>query len=201
MSRQTWQTRARRLHAQLGLPGYAGLLLMAVASAISWSAWQNTVLTQTLSVRLQAEEKNLAAQGNGRELETASSTSETNRWPALDSKADQVAILSRLEVAAQTQQLAWTKVDYALHDIGDSTLSSLEIRGVLKGDYPALRRFLNQALNAQPGMALRSLILQRDAPETRELEARISLVVFLRDGWLPWLPSSSASTASQGRRP
>ena len=175
---ERWRHLPQRLHYQLGSQGYAGLVLILISLAVLAHAWFNHSQIAVLRARAQIIQSPL-----GSTLAEPQIESKVARPADLPKKADQVQLLAAIEQAAQRHHLAWTKVDYALTHASDAALTSLEVRGTIKGSYPALRSFVADALNEQPALALRTLTLQRDQPESVDVEARIALVIYMADGW------------------
>ncbi len=173
----------RRIHVQLGWKGYAGLGMLCLALtglSLAWLTYQRSLHVHGQATRI--------AQSNGVAAPSGSAGKgpiEASPLPALPRKSMQVALLNQIERAAEGAGLNWSKVDYSLTPLSDNSLASLEIKGVLKGPYPAIRDFLSAVLSSQPATGLRSLSLTRESAESPDVEARMSLVIYLGDGWAP----------------
>jgi hypothetical protein len=172
--------RWQRWQAMLGVVGHVGLLAWAVALALAVLAWlldQDTRRiddqTQVLRHDVGAQEASLRAGPLGTRPRPNAAAELFNR----DRQGEILAAMERLAVAAPIQ---WIKADYVLHGASQSTLPSLEINAVVRATYPALRSFIDRELAAQPGAALRALAIQRESPESKEVEARMKWVVYLQ---------------------
>lgn len=169
-----------RLYLRLGLAGLAGIACMAIA--LFWGLWihrANQLETQpTLPVNSVAGASALATT--------------TLTPPALPRAADSVQILRMLEGEAKVNALTWPQAEYRTTPINDEGLATLEIRTTLKGTYPQLRKLIATLLEKQPALALRELTMSRPNGDALEVEAKVSWVMFLADGWAP---------ATQGGKP
>lgn len=176
----------KRWRAALGLRGLAGgtmAVLACVVLTIAWGLQQKRLDIEQRTSQLTPGLSLPAPKQLGTSLEMAS----------LPSSSQQTEVLRQIEESAQKLGLAWTKVDYSHQALSENSLASMDIKGVMRGPYPALRDFLAEVLSAQPSTALRSLILTRDGAESVDVEARISFSVFLADGWHPPGPALPVS--------
>ena len=172
----------KRWRVALGVQGLAGgsmAVLSGVALAMAWGLHHERMANEQRTSQLAVDARAVPQQ--------PSKTAETISLP---SSSQQTTILREMELSGQKLGLTWSKVDYNHQALSENNLASMDIKGVMRGPYPALRDFLAEVLSTHPSTALRSLILTRESAESIDVEARISLSVFLSDGWL-----SSASTA------
>jgi len=117
--------------------------------------------------------------------------------PTLPPVADVPLLLTRIQRAALDQGLGWPRADYRLNAATDDTPASLDVRCVLKGPYPQVRRFVTTLLQDLPTLTLREFSLSRPNSEVAEVEAKLSLVVYLG----AQSPSSSLVQASTAAAP
>jgi len=86
-------------------------------------------------------------------------------------------VLARLFAAARQAGL---RLDEGRYQQGrEAGGRRLRIDLPLQGEYPALRRFIAQALNENPALVLERMTLRRDTIETTQLDARFSLLLSL----------------------
>lgn len=172
---------AARWRHGLGWPGVAGLACALLALTL---VWQDQAVPQPAPV---------LAEPVARAPAMPAPTPPTP--PVLPQRADVAALLSQIEQQAKAQGLAWPQAEYRLTALTPERLGELEVGFTLVGGYPPVRAFLNGLLDAQPALALRELSLRRPHSDAAEVEARIVLVVFLRDGWphaQAWAPPRPA---------
>lgn len=176
----------------LGACGYSGLILTLVAGAISVKASSAWFEAMDLNQRVEASIR--AGTNDGQKAPSQAQTTAAP-WADLPSQQAQVLMLSTLEGLAQSQGLSWSKMDITQVKASVNHPSAIEVKGTLKGPYPPIRQMLTHARLNHPGLTLRSLIIQRDAPESSTVVAQTHLVWYLKDG----LPDLSAS-ATKGVR-
>lgn len=182
----------QRLHAVLGACGYSGLILMLVAGAIAVRACGSWLEAMDLNQRAEAS---VRAGANNDKKPPSQTQTTVAPWADLPSQQAQVLMLSTLEALAQSQGLSWSKMDVTQVKASENHPSAIEIKGTLKGAYPPIRHMLTHARLKHPGLTLRSLIIQRDTPESGTVVAQTHLVWYLKDG----LPDLSASAAKDAR--
>lgn len=194
----SWQVKARRIHALVGMWGYVGLGLCTSAVMVGMMAWHLSRSSDALNRQAASM---MAASTTG-SVSSALAGPESPDWQtgrdALPGQGDQGQVLSQMEALALQNHVAWTKVEYSMHAPSDAALPTMEIRGLIKAPYPELRQFLTSTLAQQPGAALRSLVLQRDVPETREVEARVTLIVYMSPGDAPASHADATTRLSGG---
>lgn len=161
---------ARALH-QLGIPGCIGLILLLVCSwsGLALHRLQSHPLPRPSEQSLRPDRPNVQAANLPA--------------PRLPRSVDAPWVLRQVQHAALDAGLGWPQADYRIHALSDAGLSTLEIRTTLKGPYPALRKWITTLLDTQPALALRELSLTRPNSDTLDVEAQVTLVVFLADGW------------------
>lgn len=161
------------LAARLGWPGLTGLVLLLGAAVVH--QWVLPVLSNRTTA--------LATEAATLEARRARQTQEPQRVDALDRLTDPretPEAVGRLFKAAARAGLALEQGEYQLQG-GHGGAGLLRYRIVLPAaaSYPVLRSFLTDALNANPGLALDGLNLNRDRVETGELKAMLRFTLFL----------------------
>jgi hypothetical protein len=169
----------KRWRAMLGLRGLAGIIMTVIAVGALMMAWR--LHLEQLGIEQRADR--LAYSANA--APASKPATRSMEIASLPYARQHTSVLRQIDMAAQKLGLAWSKVDYSHQPLSENNLASMDIKGVMRGPYPAVRDFLAEVLSTQPSTALRSLILTRDSAESIDIEARISLTVFLADGWRP----------------
>lgn len=177
---QALQVMMARIWHRFGWPGLVGLACGAVALGLAWQSHE-VALSLAASAETVASavptSASMPGQGMPQPLPQAATP------PSLPQRSDLPALLSQIEQQAREQGLAWPQAEYRLAALTPERLGELEVAFTLRGGYLPVRAFLNGLLDAQQAMALRELSLRRAHSDVAEIEARIVLVVFLRDGW------------------
>lgn len=162
---------AARAHQGVGWAGLAGIGLMLMA--LAW-----TVLARlSHSLPLPAEYPTLVQPG---------SRIETSHAPAndpirLSQRSELTSILGQIHQVAVSHGLGWPAADYRINAANDTTPANLEVRCRLKGDYLKLRGAMAEMLRSVPGLAIRELTMNRPTIDVIEVDAKLTLVVFLKD--------------------
>lgn len=81
------------------------------------------------------------------------------------------------DVAAQTG-IKLDEGDYRLRATRDPQVMQLSVSMPLRADYQHIQGFLASALYQLPNLGLESLQLQREKPETADLDAKLQLVLY-----------------------
>ena len=164
--------RVARLRDLIGIAGLAGCALLAAAATLLVLAWRQHRAELSLPMR------------------DVATTTTTVVAPPVGTKASRVALpsasdvpllLSRIERAAIDQGLGWPKAEYQVNTANNETPASLEVRCTLKGPYPSVRRFVTALLQDEPTLTLREFSLTRANIDTPDVEAKISIVVYIAD--------------------
>lgn len=157
--------------ARVGWPGLLGLGLLLGALGLAYFQVQPL---QRSAAAMEARASRLARQATPpADLAPPSTLAET-----LSAVAAPEGV-ARLFSAAAHAGLRLEQGSY--HQIGGSGVKRYQISLPLSGDYPALRAFLAEALQRQPGLALNSLILSRESIASPEVRAKLSLTLYLRE--------------------
>lgn len=155
-----------RLHQRVGLIGLLGMVLLVLAILIAWRAARVPASMGAAAV-VRAPPTVLHAE----ELPTS--------LPRLPPLAEVPRLLKRVERTASDSGLPWAQANYRVQAATADSPPSLEVRCALKGSYPNLRRFVTGLLLDHPSLALREFSLRRPNAETSELEAALTLVIYL----------------------
>ena len=166
-----------RLYYGLGLPGVAGLVLLVVAAGLLLRAWPPRELDEPMS-RAGA----LPSQAASELRAFRSDPADAFPPPSLPGGSDIPLLLTRIERAAQEQELGWPKADYRLQAATGDTPAALEVRTVLSGPYVRIRQFVTTVLLDMPSLTLKEFVLSRPSAEANQVEARLTLLVYLRSG-------------------
>lgn len=167
-----WQSKFARLHGRVGSSGVLGLILMTVAALLGWSSWHQ---------RWQPE---LERDDTGNSFTTnppiaISPLAAPLALIRLPSANNVPVLLRRFEIAAKANGLAWPRAEYVMLAATTEEPAALEVRCVVKGPYPNLRKFLTSLLLDTPTMTLREFSVGRPSVEAAEVEAKLVFVVFL----------------------
>lgn len=157
---------AARVHQRLGAVGLLGIGLLCAAAVTYGSAWH-------------ARQQDLIAAATP---EPAAPTVRPAAPPArlpLPDGSDIPMLLNRIQRAAVEQGLGWPRADYRINAASAEAPASLEVHCTLKGPYPSLRRFVTALLQDAPALTLREFSLSRPSADVAEVEAKLSIVVYL----------------------
>ncbi len=168
---------SRRTFDRIGLPGVAGLGLLAFCAMYYFSA----VMSASQEVRSLNSE---AAAQVHTHRETAQVSPDKqlavfyHAFPKVKGATD---ALEKLHDAAMVQGVTLEQGEYHLVRNGADKLALYEIVLPIKGDYLHLRKFLSQALADMPYLALDSVEFQRQKISDTALDAQVKMTVFLAE--------------------
>ena len=156
----------------VGWTGVAGVALMLAASAIVAVAWTQRPARTDVVIAAPAKPVQ-ALPGDGA----------ANLPPLQYSDMSEVPLLvTQIAQAANANGLSWPAAEYRILAATQEKPSSLEVRCVLRGSYPRVRSMLGQLISGVAGFSLRELSMSRPSSEVAEVEAKLVMAVFLRDG-------------------
>jgi hypothetical protein len=164
---------AARAHQRIGAAGLLGVGLLAAATVVFALAWRGH----------QRDSASTVAAPSPALIEPRLPTAQP-RLP-LPPASDIPLLLTRLQRAALEQGLGWPRADYRLSPAGDEAPASLEVHCTLKGPYPNVRRFVTALLQDAPTLTLREFALSRASADAVDVEAKLSIVVYLASGAKP----------------
>lgn len=173
-----WLWHARRIATAAGAPGWLGLAMIAAAVLLQLSLIRpaereiSGLQSAIIDARAYPAAVNLPA-GPAQQLAHFH-----DFFPAYQSLSQQ---LHALHEVTSEQQLSMGKVDYRLSSVNDTSLKRYEVAYSLVTDYPSLRMYLAALLKKLPNAALKDIELQRFSDDAAMLEARLNLVLYLRD--------------------
>jgi len=171
-----WHT--RRTLEQLGLPGIAGLGLLAFCAmfyvANEVPLHKEVQSLQQEAVAMQARSKRTPEQVRqqpNRQLEAFYES-----FPAVKAVPDSLGLLRQ---TALEQGVALEQGEYHLVRNGSDKLVRYEISLPVKADYLHLRKFLSRLLADMPHVTLDSVDFQRQKISDTMLDAQVKLTLFL----------------------
>lgn len=172
----SWHT--RRTVEQLGLPGIAGLGLLAFCAmfyvANEAPLHKEVQSLQHETVVMQARSKptpEQVRQQPNRQLEAFYES-----FPAVRAAPDSLGLLRQ---TALEQGVALEQGEYHLVRNGTDKLVRYEISLPVKADYMHLRKFLSRLLADMPHVMLESVDFQRQKISDTMLDAQVKLTLFL----------------------
>ncbi|MCU0842288.1 MAG: hypothetical protein MUC79_11300 [Thiobacillaceae bacterium] len=163
------------LAARAGWPGLLGLLLLAAGLFTQASLLPD--LARATSA-LEDEARRLAARQQAAPL-APEQPPLAQRLQGADRAPEAVA---RLFAAAGKAGLELYEGTYKLQGDPAAGLLRYQITLPVEGDYPALRRFLAEALNSDANLALDGLTLTRETVEETQLRAVLRFTLYLSRG-------------------
>lgn len=168
---------ARRTLDQLGMPGVAGLSLLAFCAMFYFSAVMpasQEVRSLNSDVMVQAHiRRETSHVSPDRQLATFYQT-----FPKVKGMTD---ALDKLHDAAMLQGVTLEQGEYHLVRNGADKLARYEVVLPIKGDYLHLRKFLSQALADMPYLALDSVEFQRQKVSDTALDVQVKMTMFLTE--------------------
>lgn len=177
-----WSLRRRcaMVARRLGLVGCVLAVLaalLAFALAFETHLRAELVRERAAAVQLRAQATaNTATQPVAMGLEKELHAFEA-QLPTVD---DRMQILADLFGLAQHHQLVLAKGEYRLQRDDQSDLARFQIVLPIKGDPGAIRRFVQDALAANPALAFEALVLKREHLRHEAVDAKVQLILFMR---------------------
>lgn len=89
--------------------------------------------------------------------------------------------LQRISDIAERNGLKVLEAEYRLTLVKGTNLAKYKISMPLKADYPSIQRFIAELLQESSAVALEGIDFRREKIESRDLEARLQLAIFVRD--------------------
>lgn len=166
-----------RFHlGRLGRPGALGALL-----SVGALAWQMAVVLPRAEALTEQLARNAEA-GRAAQAERAAADAAAGAAVQTPLAPAAAAALRRVFEAAEAAGLELPQGEYRLTEIRDAHLRRYQLSLPLDGDYPGIRRFVAEALNGDPALALTGFQLRRARIESSELEGLLSFALFLEAG-------------------
>ncbi len=173
--------------ARLGNAGKIGIGLFVVAMIFFMLA----VLPQSSSLEeLQARAETLQVQASSPSSPNNISASDPTRkvggdqalqifydfFPLIDSSPFWIR---ELVAIAKKSGVEINSGDYRLVHEQDSRLSRYQMIMPIRGRYPQIRRFMADALQAVPNMAITGMVIKRENIQTEQLDVRLEIDLYL----------------------
>lgn len=177
---------AWRLRWHLGWAGTAGLALLLLSLLLALGlAWPRSLALQQLQRDVAAMHQAMP-QHQGQWIDRSPQASLNTFYQFLPAEQQANALLSQLLQIAEQHGLLPEKVDYALQRETAAHFARYQLNLPLRGSYRDIRRFLAQALNSNPALALNELNLKRIEDGSNngqdEVEAKLRLTLYLHTG-------------------
>jgi hypothetical protein len=160
-------------------PGLLGLALLIFAGAFHALGVRPL---QARAIELESEARALAAKvgTRGPVVERPTQRSQLSNFYAFFPVVEAVPdLLGKMQVAARDNDLQLQKGEYRLTQERDFPLARYQVTFPVRGTYPQVRGFVNEALKLVPAAALDDLTLKREAAGDPQVEARVRFTVFL----------------------
>lgn len=162
-----------------GAPGIIGLALMAFCVAFAIGGLEplreDMKSLQDRYARLSRMPAKTVAQ------QAAQDKAPFARDLNLPSAADALPQVMRLTELAERVGLKLRQGDYRLHRDREAGVSAYQMHYPVSGSYVALRRFINDALDQFPALALEEVLIRRNTIGATDVEARLRFTLYLRD--------------------
>lgn len=177
---------------QLGFWGLLGLTLL-IASLVIDMTYVSELRSQVMSAQSQLkllEQKPVQIEPIQKPptLQEPTTTSVKTIYEAFPQEASLPRLLARINQSAKQRGLVLSMGDYRLKKSkksaknSDAKLVQYEIIFPIKGNYLAIRAWMKDLLMQLPTLAFESLEFRRENTLSLELEARLSMVLFVKEG-------------------
>lgn len=177
-----WDAR-RRLHRLLGSIGVVNLSLLAglvVALALGVTAVQLDHNAAALQERAVARRVETASRPTPVVTSVGGDALIEEHYARLPAHDQLPHLVQRLLKLGRSHELVLGEGEYRIHSDANARTSSYRIRLPVSGDGEAIQRFVLEAMNDQPTLALQSLSMRRDRIGTGAVEADIQFVLFVK---------------------
>lgn len=163
---------------RLGWAGTAGALLSVGSLAYDAAVVRPraTALDEQLARNEQARRASEALRAEAAAAVDAGVTGQPTLAPAA------AAALRRLFEAADKAGLELPQGEYRLTEVKDAHLRRYQLSLPVAGSYPEIRKFVAQALNADPALALTSIQLRRERIESTDVDVLLNFTLYLEIG-------------------
>jgi hypothetical protein len=163
-----------------GWPAWLAIALFAFEAAFHFSAMRPLADRQAMLRGQVTEQERTVAQSPVRVAPVRDPREELGAfYSALARPVDAPDMLRRLHRAARDQGLILDQADYRPVPDPDGGLTRYQIILPAKGTYPEVRRFLVRASGDVPGLAIDSVLFQRQQIGDARVDAQIKLTLFL----------------------
>ncbi|WP_035058636.1 hypothetical protein [Andreprevotia chitinilytica] len=178
---ETWlEWPLRRALERAGVLTIGGVIALAIALGFTVSAYQlhreQVALLKTIPKRQRATVPEPEVP-----QDALTARSLTAFYGGLPTQRGLPALVGALLQQAESEGLTPASGQYNVQRDPRAKVLRYRIQLPLKGDYQKVQGFLLKSLRAQPALALETVAFSRKKIDAREVEAKISFVVFLRD--------------------
>jgi len=172
-----------RLHLEVLVQRYSAWLLVSglLLVAVSVAAWSMVAPLRSdlagMRVQLAQAEADLGSQPTTQALPR-----HDNELPAaLPARSSAAAAIERLIDLAKEHQLDIAQAEYQMGGDRRDILESLQITLPLEGDYPSVRRWIEDVLRALPNASVDRIGFERSAVSTSRIVARVKLTLWFKN--------------------
>ncbi len=172
---------ARRARLQLGLPGLAGVVLLALAGwGVMYAARTGTEVGRLQALTEQARSQ--AARLQARHVDQVDPGERLHRFElSFPEVRTATRDLRRIYLAADRSHLSLPKGEYSLNPVeGSPELQRFDVILPLKERYAPVKRFVAEVLNALPHASLVELQVERPGSAADELDSRVHFALYYR---------------------
>ena len=171
---------ARRWRTDAGLPGLLGAVLLGAAL---WLELMTVPALQggTLVLQAQAHRVQVQARQPLRLPPTAQDVLSTF-YGRLTPRAQRDQALARMLQKAQAQGLTLETIQLHVDDQDRGPIQRQTLTLPVKGSYAQIRGWIADVLHDSDAVSLDNLELRRDDPQTDQLQARLTLSLWMHDG-------------------
>jgi Tfp pilus assembly protein PilO len=182
LSEPSW--RVRHELSRLGVPGLAGLTLVALAAGIHF-AMTRPAADEALRLRVEESDlrQKLRAAASGEAPRTLSHAEKLQQFYAYFPPVSATPELLRaLYQAADARGLVLQSGEYKLILDRDFRLARYQIVLPVRGSYASLRDFVGDTLKALPTVVLDDISLKRESVGATALDAQVRFTLYLGGG-------------------
>lgn len=193
---QRWLYRLRAAVDHLGPVGGIGLALLA-GCAVFYGAAVQPAADELASMQELRNQEELARRSGRVVLDTPAQLREfVAFFPEFDSNARWLGLVFG---AARQEGLELAQGTYRLQPDEAIGLASYQVTLPVRGSYPQIRRFLGRVLNDVPAVSLENVTFQRERAADGMVEARVVIVLHVREGGMPQRPDAVPDEAPPSR--
>jgi hypothetical protein len=164
-----------RLQRRWGWPLWVGFAMVALASWCGYQAW----MLGEAAEQAVAFERVVPERERPRPRKPVSESDLLSYYEALPTEDERFALVKRLLLAAQAEDLLPQQVDYKLEAEAMTKVVRYQLVLPLKGDFSRIQAFLVEVLNENRSVAIDSLSIERESVERGDLEARVQFSIFM----------------------
>lgn len=177
-NRLLWQ--CQQLILQMGIAGSLALVLLAAGVAFYFYVVKPAEINVT---QLTRRTEQLRTQAQRQKASSAKQVSPSEQLAAfykiLPQSSSAPAELNKLYVAAKVHNLTLDQGEYRMVREDGNKIVRYEIALPVKGSYPQIRKFVNQALKDIPTIALEGITFQRQKVGESVTQSQIRFTLFL----------------------